>query len=99
MALQQVDSREPNAVLRQESMDFAEVAFNEDARAIMAPRDQDEEVGGWGGGGESGWGDGRGANGVDKRLLRSENFLQLSRDDLCGKMKTLKVLNGTGTLK
>lgn len=77
---------------------FAEVAFTENARAIMA----DCDLGGGGGGscsGRSGSGGAGGGGGVgasgrdwDRRLVRSNNFLQLCRDDLCGKMKTLKVL-------
>ncbi|CAN0163673.1 unnamed protein product [Ectocarpus sp. 12 AP-2014] len=74
---------------------FADVAFSEEARAIMAGL-----PGQHGGGAASGSsiGAGRGAGGRgggdewDRRLARPENFLQLCRDDTCGKMRTLKVL-------
>lgn len=73
---------------------FADVAFSEEARAIMAGL-----PGQHGGGAASGssigagkGGGGRGGGGEwDRRLARPENFLQLCRDDTCGKMRTLKV--------
>ncbi|CBJ28871.1 conserved unknown protein [Ectocarpus siliculosus] len=74
---------------------FANVAFSEEARVIMA-----DLPGQHGGGAVSGssigagrGGGGRGGGGEwDRRLARPENFLQLCRDDTCGKMRTLKVL-------
>lgn len=75
---------------------FAQVAFSEQAIAIMTTRPGDHDgagagagAGGWrssGGGGAVG-----GGESWDRRLARPENFLQLCRDDTCGKMRTLKV--------
>lgn len=74
---------------------FAQVAFSEQALAIMStrPGEQDSFSAGAGGGGSSGNG-GEAVGGDenwDRRLARPENFLQLCRDDTCGKMRTLKV--------
>lgn len=85
-----MDTSQQNEEKRREDIAFAEVAFSEKARAIMAARQQDgggaSDSSGRGGGGRAG------TNDWDRRLARSNNFLQLCRDDLCGKMKTLKVL-------
>lgn len=83
---------------------FARVAFSEQALAIMATRPEDDDgttcsnsafadVGAGAGGGSSGGGGGgvSGGENWDRRLARPENFLQLCRDDTCGKMRTLKV--------
>lgn len=79
---------------------FAKVAFSEQALAIMAARPGEHDGAGAGagatagGGGESSSGGGVAAGGGDnwdRRLARPENFLQLCRDDTCGKMRTLKV--------
>lgn len=85
---------------------FAQVAFSEQALAIMATRPEghggayadayaDAYAGAGAGGGSSSSSSGGGAVGGggnwDRRLARSEQFLQLCRDDTCGKMKTLKV--------
>lgn len=43
---------------------------------------------------EGGRGSGSGSGKWDKKLARSNNFLQPCRDDLCGKMKTFKVRCG-----
>lgn len=81
-----MDFKQHDPELRRDQIAFAEVAFSENARAIMAPRSEDEEVGE--GTGRAGYGAGVGC---DPRLVRSSNFLQLSRADLCGKLKTLLV--------
>lgn len=78
---------------------FAEVAFSEQALAIMStrPGEHDGAAGANAGGGGGGSGSGGlggavgGGDNWDRRLARPENFLQLCRDDTCGKMKTLKV--------
>ncbi|CAM9156448.1 unnamed protein product, partial [Laminaria digitata] len=89
----------PGKHKQQHEVAFAEVAFSETARAIMADCDfgggRSGSCSGMNGSGEgAGGGGGGGANSRDwdRRLVRSNNFLQLCRDDLCGKMKTLKVL-------
>lgn len=94
----QVDTSQRDEEKQRHEIAFAEVAFTENARAIMADCDLGGEGGGGscsGGSGSGGaeWGGGGGASGRDwdRRLVRSNNFLQLCRDDLCGKMKTLKV--------
>lgn len=79
-----------------EDIAFAQLAFSEQALAIMTTRPGDHDgigagagAGGWssnGGGGAVG-----GGESWDRRLARPENFLQLCRDDTCGKMRTLKV--------
>eukprot|EP00903_Cladosiphon_okamuranus_P013898 g12926.t1 len=81
---------------------FAQVAFSEQALAIMATRPGDDDdgasysafAGAGAEGGISGGGGGAvgGGEDWDRRLARPENFLQLCRDDTCGKMRTLKVL-------
>lgn len=81
---------------RLDDIAFAQEAFSEQALAIMTTRPGGGDDAGAGavaaGGGFSG---GSGAVGGgenwDRRLARPENFLQLCRDDTCGKMKTLKV--------
>ncbi|CAB1097645.1 unnamed protein product [Ectocarpus sp. CCAP 1310/34] len=74
---------------------FANVAFDEEARAIMAGL-PGQHGGGVASGSSIGAGRGAGGRGGgdewDRRLARPENFLQLCRDDTCGKMRTLKVL-------
>lgn len=73
---------------RLEDIAFAKLAFSEPARAIMAAPVGEHEGTERDGGSASvsvaggGW---------DRRLERSDNFLQLFRDDTCGKMRTLKV--------
>lgn len=86
-----VDTSQRDEKLLGEQIAFAELSFTANARGTMAERDYTD------GGGEDGGfvGGGRCARTVggdwDRRLARSSNFLQLCRDDLCGKMKTLKV--------
>lgn len=87
-----MDTSQRNEALQREQIAFAALSFNEKARCIMAERNCDGGDGATDGVGMRGSEAGR--SDWDRRLTRSNNFLQLCRDDLCGKMKTLKVYVG-----
>jgi len=90
----QKDYDGPHDQRKLDDIAFAQVAFSEQALAIMSSGGGGGANSADGGPNGGGGGGGGGGEGWDRRLARPENFLQLCRDDTCGKMRTLKVVGG-----